>query len=243
MEKVISCKYGSLTFTTYGGTLLSAIINGQELLFLSQFSNHPQSPVRGGVPVCWPWFGVDARGRHGTVRNQIWDIIEIHESESSAIAILSTTHQDLKLTITFSLTNIFKVSLKTTNNGKTFPSFSAALHTYFKAGKIFSVTGLGSSYMDKVIQKPQNNQKTDIDFQTTVDRVYSIFDSQIAFSNIKMTPLNADSIVYWNPGKIAQEMADLQSPEGFVCIEAAVLERGDLQEGEVVEFGFEVQVE
>lgn len=96
----------SVVVSAYGGQVLSyQPTPGQELLWLSPLAVwHQQQPIRGGVPVCWPWFGpVDSQlnpqqqrlPNHGLVRTQLWTLLQHNVTADYCQLCLSICVDDL----------------------------------------------------------------------------------------------------------------------------------------------------
>jgi len=176
--------------------------------------------VRGGVPVCWPWFGAGEAGKpaHGFVRTKLWQVTGSSVTESGVSITLSTGDDEatralwphrFMLSLTVMLGEDIRIDL-TTHNTDTAPfTITEALHTYFGIGDVdqVSVAGLdGVYYLDKVRDMAQYQQQGDVAIVGEVDRVYvnTTADTQIvdrALSRrIVITKENSSSTVVWNPG-------------------------------------------
>lgn len=87
-----------------GATVISYVPAGLgEIFFLSRKSAfEPGKPIRGGIPVCWPWFGADPTGkglpRHGFFRLFEWAVDEVScdADESSIVLSLSDSEETRK---------------------------------------------------------------------------------------------------------------------------------------------------
>ncbi len=70
------------TITLHGGQVLSYRPRGtaEDLLFVSERAYFaPGQEIKGGVPICWPWFGRDPEGQgrviHGFARALPWSVL------------------------------------------------------------------------------------------------------------------------------------------------------------------------
>ncbi|MGV6859854.1 MAG: D-hexose-6-phosphate mutarotase [bacterium] len=246
---VIDHPVASATVSLYGGHLLSYCRAGErERLFLSETAVYEDGKaIRGGVPVCWPWFGPDPedRGRpaHGFARTALWSLLSVSSDEESVSITLELetpaaaspaydkalwSHEaslQLRLTVGTSLL----LSLVTRNTGATAFALTQALHTYFAVDDIdaVSVTGLDDlSYLDKA-NGGEHLQQGDVRFTGEVDRIYL---KPPAVQRIKHTgqgDLSIESsgnasLVVWNPWvEKAAAFADMpdEAYRRFVCVE------------------------
>src|SRR6266404_4962960 len=144
------------------------------VLFLSQCSGFEQGqPIRGGIPVVFPWFGPrEGLGQHGFARVKTWELKEFAPAPDGSVSLrfrlpdcpeasaFGPFNADYIVTVSDSL----KLELVVTNNSKTEEfGFENCLHTYFDIGDIraVSISGLkGVNYLDKVANFAQ---KTEID--------------------------------------------------------------------------------
>ncbi len=140
----------------------------QDLLFVSAHAHfQPGKAIKGGIPVCWPWFGPDpqAKGRpdHGFVRARHWRLLATEAMVDGATRLRLGCRDDeatralwphafaLELEVTVGET--LSVALVTRNLGDAPVTITQGLHTYFKVGDVrrTQVLGLaGHEYIDKV---------------------------------------------------------------------------------------------
>ena len=139
----------------------------EDVMFLSAKAYYQDGKaIKGGAPICWPWFGADPEGKgrpgHGFVRNRGWNVVSTE----------ALTNGDIKVTVglddtpetqaiwphAFNLRqeivigDSLNLSLITRNTGKEKFTITQAFHTYFKVGDInrAKVLGLaGCDYLDK----------------------------------------------------------------------------------------------
>ncbi|HBZ30516.1 MAG TPA: D-hexose-6-phosphate mutarotase, partial [Nitrosomonas nitrosa] len=178
--------------SVYAGQVLAYRPAGKadDLMFLSEKAYYQAGKaIKGGVPICWPWFGSDPEGKgrpaHGFVRNRMWDVIDTAVSvngEARIVLGLTDTPETrsiwphafvLRLEITIGET--LGLALITRNSGDQPFSITQAFHTYFGVGDIHqtSVSGLeGKSYIDKVDGGQQKIQSGAVTINTEVDRIY-----------------------------------------------------------------------
>jgi glucose-6-phosphate 1-epimerase len=206
-------------------------------------------PVRGGTPVCWPWFAGHpsdpAKPAHGFVRTRLWSIEAACLTDNGAWLTLGvqTMAADQALwphqataQLRVALDQQLELSLSTTNTGDAPFALSQALHTYFSIGDIadIDVSGFdGEIYQDKLDSGRRCRQAGVISFPGEVDRIYdahapATITSAAAINDpglrrrITVAQTGSRSSVVWNPGPAkASRLADM-GPEGwrrFVCVE------------------------
>ena len=238
------------TVSTYAGQLLSYRPKDQQedLLFVSDKAYYEDGKaIRGGIPICWPWFGPDPekRGRpaHGFVRNQQWQVSGSESlADGSTKIILSITDNQatrtlwphpFRLDIEITVGDTLKVELLTYNTGNDSITISQALHTYFRVGEIgkVSVLGLdGINYLDKTSDFDQKTQIGPIAISGEVDRIYTDVSGDLTIDDtslkrqIAIASSGCSTTVVWNPWvEIAASMADLDGDDflRMLCVETA----------------------
>ena len=231
------------SFALQGAHLLSFKPAGEEeVLWLS--GNTPFKngvALRGGVPVCWPWFGpAQQQGlpAHGIARILPWTLTAHNEDENGVVLTFelqssdATREQwphDFTLLARFKLCQTCEIELEAHGEFET----TSALHTYFNVGDISAVkvSGLGDRFIDKV-----NNAQEDVltdGVQTLPDRTDRVYLNPEACSVIHDGALNRaidvihhhhSNVVGWNPGPaLSVSMTDMPDDgyKTFVCVETA----------------------
>jgi glucose-6-phosphate 1-epimerase len=241
---------GHVMASLIGGQVLSWVAHGRERLWLSPSARlDTGKPVRGGVPVCWPWFGphpVDAqKPAHGFVRTRIWEVAEVAGDAASPSVTLSypTDDADLliwpheceaRLTVTLCESAALELSLATENCGLVPMHVTAALHTYFRVTDIARarVEGLENRiFIDKLSAGARKVEPGAVRFVGEVDRIYLGDTDRIrlvdeaAGAAIEITSAGSRSAVVWNPWSAkAARLGDMGAPGAYremVCIETA----------------------
>ncbi|MEO0376848.1 MAG: D-hexose-6-phosphate mutarotase [Cyanobacteria bacterium P01_A01_bin.17] len=236
--------------SVYGGQILSyqPVNEPEDLLFLSTKAYYQQGKaIKGGTPICWPWFGPDPEGlgrsSHGFVRNRLWTVMGTHTTQDGSTAVTlgvvntpETTEvwpQTFELSITYTVGETLSIELKTQNTGSQEFSISQALHTYFNIGDInrVQVLGLnGSDYIDKVDGGKQKTQQGVVEFSEECDRIYTeppaklIIDDAALNRRINITCEGSKTAVVWNPWvENSASMGDLEDTDyqRFLCVETA----------------------
>ncbi|MGB5716007.1 MAG: D-hexose-6-phosphate mutarotase [Gammaproteobacteria bacterium] len=238
------------TLSTYSGQVLSYRPKGQphDLLFVSDKAYYEDGKaIKGGIPVCWPWFGPDPDGKgrpaHGFVRNRQWQVSASESlADGSTKVIMSLTESDetrgiwphpFRLSIEITVGDSLRIELVTHNSGTENVTISQALHTYFQVGDIskVSVLGLeGAEYIDKVDDSTRKIQTGAVTIDAEVDRIYTgvtgelLIDDASLGRKIHITSTGCSTAVVWNPwAETAASMADLDDDDyrKMICVETA----------------------
>lgn len=207
----------------------------------------PGKSIRGGVPVCWPWFGPHASDAklpaHGFARTVPWELTEARISADGVVELalaLAGSEQTRVLwphraraELRVSIGETLKAALATINEGAQSIIIGEALHTYFHIGDIGAVRVLGlegCAYLDKVDGGARKRQEGAIDFTGETDRIYLDTTAECAIEDarlrrrIRITKTGSRSTVVWTPWtEKADKMGDF-GPEGWrgmVCVESA----------------------
>jgi D-hexose-6-phosphate mutarotase len=216
---------------------------GPPLLFMSAKSWFaPGQPIRGGVPVCFPWFGA----REGDVVHGFARITEWELAKTSAAAGAVTLHfrlpeipgrpawKNLHTEFVVTVSDKLTMELIATNNSPTVMEIENCLHTYFHVGDInqVSITGLKSApYLDNAaggngVRKVENDSALRITKET--NRVYpdNTATVEIRDDNFKRTirveKSGSNSTVVWNPWTTQKLPDDFDPAEHrhMVCVES-----------------------
>ncbi len=213
------------------------------LLFLSDQSRFESGvPIRGGIPIIFPWFGkpVDKPAQHGFVRNRTWTLKEITTTESGIITtrLMLPPCQELgddEIAVEYVVTisDTLSAELIVTNKSACAHVFENCLHTYFTVGDINSlrVVGLrGVDYLDSLDGHQRKTETADaIRFVGEVDRIYVNTPHRVEIRDaalrrvIRVEKTGSASTVVWNPWIAkAKAMADFGNEEyqRMVCVES-----------------------
>lgn len=219
-----------------------------EVLWMSARSNYvPGKPIRGGIPLCFPWFGPNSQwpalAAHGFARIRPWTVAQLSdlpdgssrvrlslESDSDTLALWPHAFS-AELIVTVGTT--LDVELAVTNRGSTPAPCESALHSYFTIGDIrrIAVEGLnGGTFIDKMANAARTVQSGAISFSSETDRVYLASESTVVIRDpvlgrrITVAKRGSRSTVVWNPwitkSAAMPDFGDHEWP-GMVCIETA----------------------
>jgi D-hexose-6-phosphate mutarotase len=219
------------------------------VLFMSGHSLFaPDKPIRGGVPVIFPWFGPRA-GRpadpaHGFARLSDWMVESLAIDGDETVTVVfglqanSRTSalwpHDFALRYRVVVGRTLLLTLEVENKGAEPFTFENALHTYFAVGDVreTATTGLeDAEYLDKtdgMQRKKQGRepiritQETDRLFENT--RKTCVLDDVTLKRRITVEKSGSQTTVLWNPWVAkAAAMTDFGHEEWpqMLCIETA----------------------
>lgn len=231
----------------YGGQVLSYRKAQQpDVFFLSDraYYQHGKA-IKGGVPICWPWFGNDPQNKgrpaHGFARNSLWQLVATEQlANGDTFVELQLSPNELSASL---WPHEFLLSLKvtvgdeltlqlTTHNNDTQPfEITQALHSYFALESIdaLRISGLENlTYLDKAKSNTGAEQKTqqgEIHIEGEVDRIYLQVPEQITLKNIApsltaesaitLQSKNNATAVVWNPWQQLCEQSADLKPDDY----------------------------
>lgn len=226
--------------------------NEEPLLFLSKFSRFEEGqPIRGGIPVIYPWFGArDGQASHGFARNQRWDLREISTMPNGSVRVQFRLPDSpeaalypkavVNYSVTVGETLICELTVKNGAEAQAL-EFENCLHTYLGVGDIAQVglAGLqGGEFLDKV-----NNFATRTQTEVTLavaaetDRIYldspgpvEVVDRSLR-RKVRVEKTGGMSTVVWNPWITkSQQLPDFGDEEyrRMICVESANIGRNQV---------------
>jgi glucose-6-phosphate 1-epimerase len=237
----------------HGAHVTDFQLNGEpSLLFLSQCSRFADGqPIRGGVPVIFPWFGArEGEPMHGFARLADWRLHETTALPEGGVTLrFSLPDVDAAgmwsaFTANYVVTVTEKLSLELiiTNCSRDEQfTFENCLHTYFRVGDVseISIHGLqGATYLDKVEGYAQRTEAAnEIRISSEVDRIYLNTDATVAIVDpslrrkIIIEKCCSKSTIVWNPWiSRSQQIPDFGNDEyrEMVCVESGNVSQNSL---------------
>lgn len=245
----IANSHSTARIALQGAHLVTWQPRGQEpVVWVSKFAKYAAGKsIRGGVPICWPWFGAHISDSklpgHGYARTVMWEVLETKELPDGATYIRfglietdATRAQwphPCSVQIEFTIGKNLRVELVTRNIGTHAFTLGEALHTYFHISDVGQMTirGLeGCDYMDKAGGASElRKQQGGIVIESEVDRVYLNSSTDCVIEDrglkrvIRIAKQGSHSTVVWNPWtEKADKMGDFgpQGHRGMVCVES-----------------------
>lgn len=231
----------------HGAHVTSWTPSGQApVLWLSSASGYARGKaIRGGVPICFPWFAghaTDAQApAHGFARLVDWTLVDAADdgddvqlafrlSDSAETRSSAWPHR-FQATYRVTVGNALSLSLDVMNTGDEEVAFEEALHTYYAVDDVrsVSVTGLeGAPYVDRLRPDQRLRQTPEpVRFEGETDRIYdtqaaTVIEDPGSGRAVRTTTAGSASTVVWNPwDDKARTMADVGEGEwtGMCCVE------------------------
>ncbi len=221
--------------------------NSKPVIWLSEDAKFvSQKSIRGGIPICWPWFGAHqtnpAFPAHGFARTVMWQIESTELLNSGESQLLLSLHPDdipssqftpdTRVECIFTIGQTLELELVTYNHSSETIIIGEALHTYFNVSDVRNilVDGLAEcEYLDKLDNFNSKRQSGNIEIKQEVDRVYVSTEQDciiedIGFNRkINITKKGSLSTIVWNPWlETANKMGDL-GENGYlnmICVES-----------------------
>ncbi len=220
---------------------------GEEVLFLSSQSRWEHGyAIRGGVPVCFPWFGDYAEHpkapAHGFVRTKAWQVGSITKAgDAVTVSMFTESNEDTKtwwpadfrLVHRATFGRDLSLELVVTNAGRTSLRFEEALHAYYRVGNVEKVRVRGLDtipYLDKTDSGREKTQRGELVIVSETDRVYLNtrdaieLEDPLLHRRTRITKENSLTTVVWNPWvQKAHSMSDFADDAWIqmICIETS----------------------
>ncbi|MDF1877766.1 D-hexose-6-phosphate mutarotase [Sulfurimonas sp. SAG-AH-194-L11] len=215
----------------------------KDMLWLSPSSYFEEGKaIRGGVPICWPRFGVldKSMPAHGFSRAAMFTFValkEIDEDTTELILRLCDTKESreiwdykFELDVVFSIADTLTIEMITKNLDTKEFMITQALHTYFSVSHIDDVviSGLEEKVYIDTLTGTTQVQKALVKVNAEIDRVYHGIDTEIILADkerkIRLNAVGSASAVIWNPWiEKGSNMSGMRPDtyKEFVCIETA----------------------
>jgi len=217
------------------------------VIFLSRRSElAPGKPIRGGVPIAFPWFAARHDGKagpsHGFARIQPWTLAfaalageDLHLTFTLGPTAMSREFGFDKFRLAFQVTigRALTMRLTVANDASAPLIFEEALHTYYSVGDAHEtmIDGLdGVTYLDKTDGFKPKVQHGAVMFSGATDRLYQntaadcVVHDAAGKRRITVAKTGSETTVVWNPwDEGARRLTDMDANEWheFVCCETA----------------------
>lgn len=208
---IVENSNATAVISLFGAHLLSYInkADNKERLWLSEaaiFDN--KTPIRGGIPLCWPWFSSHAvhaeYPSHGYARTQMFTLVDISETHdgnniTSSVVTLKPSNPKqfaytLDMSIVITVSGALTVEIQSHNQGTSAVALTQALHTYLRVDDIslIQLHGVKTPYADKLNATTQNKAPQPYLFNQEVDRIHD-------FAHNKQTCLQKITLTQYHP--------------------------------------------
>jgi D-hexose-6-phosphate mutarotase len=234
-------RLGRMAMTPYGAHILSfRPAGGADMLWLSPLCRMiAGQPIRGGIPLCMPWFGLHPQGlpQHGFARITDWSLDRVESLPDGGTA-LSLSLSDSEATrhmwphrfvfrLDVRVGRELTIAISVTNTGDDAMPLAFAFHTYFAVGDVTRtrVTGLGGiSYVDRLDAQKRKVQSGDLLVPGEIQRLY--FDVprvqriESPQANYRIESGMSGALV-WNCGDNDRAVPDIGegNHKTYVCVE------------------------
>ena len=236
---------GRVVVATTGAQVLSWLTPAGDVLWTASHPRfRPGEPVRGGIPLVFPWFGDDPTGAgrpaHGFARTLEW---QVTASRAGPTVVLSAADDAatralwphaFRLELAVGIADELRLALTVTNTGSSPFTFEQALHSYFAVGDIgaASVHGLeGLPFVEQAAAgDPNPDPAAPVRFVAETDRIYQGVPDRLTLRaprldrSVRLASTGARSAIVWNPWpeKTARlSQMDLDDWRRFCCVETA----------------------
>ena len=251
---IVTTGWSTAEIYLHGAQVTDFKKNGEPpLLFLSARSWFaPGKSIRGGVPICYPWFGPRAgETAHGLVRFLAWELAETSAAKDSAVTIrlrlpgnsMKPEWSALQMEFIVTVADTLTMELAATHEGGGAPlTVESCLHTYFQVGDIgaVSLAGLQGAPFDDFAAGANGARKPGADdvlrITRETNRVYpghsgtvEIRDEQLKRVT-RVEKFNSRSTVVWNPWTTQKLPDDFDPAEyrSMVCVESGNVKQNRL---------------
>ena len=241
----ISTELCTAEISLYGAQVLQWTPTGQlPVIFMSPKAVFAKGKaLRGGVPLCWPWFGKNTEDAtlpsHGVARISTWQHAGTEELEDGTVKIILALPPEQELmpsgAVIIELGKELMITLLTLDVQRTMP-FSAAMHTYFAVSDYeqVAITGLEECDFIEFADDAIPHCEDPLIPAGHIDRIYHPVAEEQEITihdpawerSIRICRAGSGSAVVWNPGQeLASTMGDLgaEASRGFLAVETAAV--------------------
>nr|WP_321356933.1 D-hexose-6-phosphate mutarotase [uncultured Draconibacterium sp.] len=269
----ITNKYAEADICLYGAQITRfRPMRTTDVLWMSPYSVFEKGKaIRGGIPVCFPWFGPHANNsalpQHGFARISMWEVTEVDtlEKGETYVSMQLKSSEETKAywphefvaEMIFVIGDSLSVTLKVTNTSDAAISYTSALHTYFNLSAIenIKIAGLANTHYENQLDGNRYVQEEEL-LEVSVATTRHYFDTEADCvindpyfkRSIRIAKKGSKCSTVWNPGAEAcEQMSDMPNDgyETFVCLETVnkINDQIDLAPGESHETTAVISVE
>ncbi len=243
----VTNKYAEADICLYGAHITSfRPMSTTDVLWMSPYSVFEDGKaIRGGIPVCFPWFGPHNKEvsfpQHGFARTSMWEVKEVltlEKGESLVSLQLKSSEKskvywsaDFVAEMIFIIGSSLTVTLKVTNPSSENISYTAALHSYFNLSGIenIKIAGLANTQYENQLDGKRYVQEEEL-LSVEAATTHHYFDTEADCvihdpyfnRSIRIAKEGSKCSTVWNPwAETCAQMSDMPNEgyETFVCLE------------------------
>ena len=237
---LIEQAWGQLVVAKLGAQILYYQPVGEHAVFWlnPEPSHRDNESIRGGAPLCWPWFGPhnsdSTKANHGLARTALWAMCEqrLQANDSATLTFIPVEQLCDAFTVTFEISvsaNYLSMRILTKNISDQEQNLTQAIHSYFFVADCQKITvqGLkGCEYLDKLQGEELKYQPSQLSQISAIDSIYKhtadvLIVDEILSRKVLISKAGSGSTVVWNPGQAAKNYGVFSGQMNFICIEAA----------------------
>ena len=244
-----------------GARITSFKVGDKELLWNAEpIQLSAKDWAHGGIPVCWPWFGVNEKGEiHGYAWRRRFCIRNRREGSDRSEMNLYLNSGGARLDYRIALSDVLTLELETINIGTNDFRFSTGFHPYFRVAERdrSTVSGLDGLAFEDDPSRPAPERGVwhgSLAVTASVDRIFRVlpkFDGarcelpfaakltdELGGGSVSVEAWGASDVNVWNPGFEKNCPGFVPSDEWrrFVCVEPILVGKDgfiSLKTGEV----------
>ena len=246
-REVLQLEFGDhrVVVARTGAQVLSWHTPAGDVLWTASYPKfEPGKPVRGGVPIVFPWFG-DHRDNsdlpaHGFARNVEWQIDELRAGPDIVLSTSDTPEtrsmwpHAFRLELQVALRESLRLALTISNTGDEPLTCEQALHSYYSVGDVreASVHGLQGVPFVESAGEPEGDwdASAPLHFRAETDRIFQGTADAISIEapklerTVRLRSAGARSAIVWNPWIEKTARLSQMDPDDylhFCCVESA----------------------
>jgi glucose-6-phosphate 1-epimerase len=248
-------KFADAEICLYGAQVLRFMPHGAfDVLWVSPDSNFEVGKaIRGGIPVCFPWFGPnpsdDTKPMHGFARLMYWDVIETMAKETgetlvrlqlcSSAATKEYWPYDFCAQMEILVGRKLEIKFTVENTGREEISYTEALHSYFSVSEIenISIRGLeGAQYYQGFDMQLLKQDTETLTINKEENRRYinteadCVIEDPVFGQAVRVSKTGSKATVVWNPwDKTSFDDMPEDGYQTFVCVETANIYNNEIK--------------
>jgi len=243
----VSNKYAEADICLYGAHITNFKPHKtMGILWMSPESSFQEGvPIRGGIPVCFPWFGPhktdSSKPQHGFARLMYWNVLEttiqpkgetlVRLQLCSSPETKAYWNHDFCAELSVIVGKTLTVTLKVTNTSSTPFEYTTALHSYFNISSIEEITieGLQNTKYHNQLEPGDYIQETEkLEIHKAETRHYydteatCLVNDPVFGRRISIEKTGSKVTTVWNPGEETCIKIDDMPDDAFhtfVCVE------------------------